>query len=189
MTGKPSIKSGVKAKRMEPEGAKPIVPIRRPNNPDIRPLTKVPEERVTMINKPNRVNANISAGPNINENLANGGDKKRSTKPETVAPKTEPTMDALKAFAAFPCCANLYPSRTVAADAAVPGMFNTIAGMDPAYTAAFQIPMRKRTPVSDGKAKVSGRRIVMAAAAVRPGIAPNINPTNTPKNMARRLIN
>ncbi len=43
-------------------------------------------------------------------------------------------------------------------------------------------------PVSAGKINVNGKRIVIAAAAVKPGMAPKIIPTKTPSNMAMRFI-
>jgi hypothetical protein len=154
----------------------------------MRPFTSVPEERETMIINPKRAKANISEDPNMSESLARGGERKSNVSPEAKAPTVEPKIDALKALVALPCCANAYPSRVVAADAAVPGILRTMAGIDPAYTPAFHMPKRKRMPVSAGKIKVNGRRMVIAAAAVNPGMAPKTMPTNTPNNMARRFI-
>jgi hypothetical protein len=153
----------------------------------MRPLTSVPEERETITARPNSAKENISAGPNMRESLARGGERNTNVNPDTIAPRVEPNMEALKARVAFPFFDSAYPSRAVAADAGVPGMLSVMAGMDPAYVPAFQMAIRKRMPISAGKIKVSGSKMVMAAAAVKPGIAPNMIPIITPTSMARRF--
>ena len=74
---------------------------------------------------------NISAGPNHSATPASDGASNSSVSPLIKPPVTDANVAIRMASTARPCRVSSYPSREVAADAEVPGIFNKIAENDP----------------------------------------------------------
>jgi hypothetical protein len=81
-----------------------------------------------------------------------------------------------------------WPSYVVAIDAGVPGMFSSMAGTNPPETPPMKMELSKAIPAEGSIPYVSGKSKAMASVLVNPGIAPKINPRNTPPTMRNSVF-
>ena len=112
-------------------GSRPTVAKKSPAAAEIMPLRGFFPDTVETMVRENSTSMAYSEGPNLRAMLA----RKPATKIRIRSLKVSAMMDAYraihKAFRALPCLARGYPSRAVAAEAGVPGVFMSIAVMDP----------------------------------------------------------
>ena len=96
-------------------------------------------------------------------------------------PMNENTIPIPKAFPASPLSTIGYPSKVVAMEAAVPGIFNSIAEIKPPEAPPINNPIIIATPFTASNVYVIGRHKATAIAVFNPGTAPNIIPKITPE--------
>ena len=112
--------------------------------------------------------------------LANNGDITISKSTPTTVPMNENTTPTPNALAACPFSAKGRPSKQVATEDGVPGIFNSIAEIKPPEIPPIYNAINIEIPCVDVIVYVTGRNITIAIVAVKPGIEPNIIPTMTP---------
>jgi len=75
------------------------------------------------------------------------------------------------------------PSNTVATEEGVPGIFNKIAEINPPDVPPTSMAINIAIPLRGLIEKVKGRQSATPIVEVKPGIAPKIIPSTTPKNI------
>ena len=157
-------------------------------NPPRRPFKIDPDETLVMILSPNTASAKYSGFENFSATDASIGEKMIKQIALKIPPNVEPNVDKPSAR---PGCFNFvaigYPSRVVATDAGVPGVFKRIAEMDPPYIAPQYIPRSIRIPPTPWKANVSGNKSAIPMFTESPGIAPIRIPAPVQKIRPARL--
>src|SRR6056300_351794 len=108
-------------------GSKPIIPISIPKNTENKPFQIELPVRELIQSREKPVNNVYSGGPKLSAILARKPAAKINIISLNVSPKTEEYKAIFIALTPLPCCANGYPSSTVAAAAGVPGVFIKIA--------------------------------------------------------------
>ncbi len=106
---------------------------------------------------------------------------------DTPPPKNEKTIPRPRAFPACPFSAIGWPSKVVAIDAAVPGIFIKIADIRPPENPPIYTPISNASPSDITILKVIGKNNAIAIVVERPGIAPKIRPTMTPPSINATL--
>ena len=99
--------------------------------PAVIPFKKFSEDILAIIVSPNNANEKYSGALNLSANLARYGEIVTNAKQLINQPITEAIVEALRAFAACPFFTKGYPSKHVAAEAGVPGVFKSIADIEP----------------------------------------------------------
>ena len=121
-----------KVKRAVPSiGAMPTSVNIRPNKPASSPSSILPEERIATIVNAKKQIPKFSAGVNFNATSASKGAQNVRIMKEKMEPIAENTMPSPSAFIASPFFAIGCPSKQVAIDDAVPGIFRRIAEIKP----------------------------------------------------------
>ena len=130
---KPAIRLALpKVKRGVPSiGAIPIKVNIRPNRPARRPRIMLPEERIATIVRAKKQIPKFSAGVNFSATSASSGAQKVRMRKEKMEPIAENTIPTPRAFIASPFFAIGCPSKQVAMEDAVPGIFSRIAEIRP----------------------------------------------------------
>jgi hypothetical protein len=116
-------------------GSVPIVAMINPSKPDISPLRRFSDVKVTILANPITARIKYSAGPNFNANAANTGAMSNNIIVENTPPVKLATTETFRATPAFPILVSGYPSKAVVAAAGVPGVESKIAEIDPPYIA------------------------------------------------------
>ena len=110
----------------------PIVARSKPSTPPIKPFTIDFDETLVIILIPNNASAKYSGALNSKATLASMGEKTTRAKQLNNPPNNEEKVEMPRAR---PGCLSLvaigYPSRVVAAEAAVPGVLTSIAEIEP----------------------------------------------------------
>ncbi|MPM66177.1 hypothetical protein SDC9_113084 [bioreactor metagenome] len=109
----------------------PTIEIRMPRHPAMIPLSIFFPLTPAIIEIPKTARVKYSAGPKNRVTFAIGGAANSRTIALTTPPKTEAYRATIKADFARPFFARAYPSITVAAAFGVPGVFMSIAEIDP----------------------------------------------------------
>ena len=123
-----------------------------------------------------------SKGPNLIAILARGGEISIKAKRLIMVPRKEKTIPIPRAFPACPFAAIGCPSRQVAMEAGVPGIFSKIAEIRPPEIPPIYNAIRTEIPCVAAILYVTGRNMAMAMVAVSPGIQPKMIPTKVPMN-------
>src|SRR5699024_9678885 len=84
------------------------------------------------------------------------------------------------ALLAYPFCDIGYPSNVVAIEEGVPGIFISVAEINPPDIPPIYNPIKREKPTIGSIPKVIGKHNAIAIVALRPGIAPKVIPNNTP---------
>ncbi len=162
----------------------PIKDRRIPTPPAARPFTIFCRDanvtainpRITIQKKSGGVNQRIKS-------LATGNNAAKTTMLNRV-----PSPDAVAASPiARPPSPRLVigkPSNVVHTFAIVPGVLSKIAGTAPPVLAVPMIPAKTYIATIGSHPKVKGMMSVIAITLPRPGITPNITPSNVPRQMA-----
>jgi len=105
---------------------------------------------------------------------------------------SEPIREQKIAIAsALPPCPSLaigYPSKHVAIEEGVPGIFNKIEQINPPLIPPTYKPISSEIPSTGWNPNDKGKKSAIPIAAVRPGVAPNIIPITTPKKSKVMVI-
>jgi hypothetical protein len=80
------------------------------------------------------------------------------------------------------------PSKTVATDAGVPGIFKRIAEIKPPEMPPIYNPINREIPLIADIPKDNGRNRHTAITADKPGMEPKMMPMNTPAQINRRQV-
>ena len=84
-----------------------------------------------MIVTPKMASMQYSSAENCRENFPNGGERNNSANAPTTPPIMEATVQTPTASMPRPCWVSLYPSIAVAAEAGVPGVWHSVAVIEP----------------------------------------------------------
>ena len=110
----------------------PIVAIIKPSTAPISPLITFLEEMLVTMLRPNIARAKYSAAPNFRANLLSSGAVHSSITALNRPPNVDAMVEILMARPGWCSFVAMgYPSNTVAAEFAVPGVLIRIAVMDP----------------------------------------------------------
>ena len=137
MNSTPAVKvADPKVSRAAPvSGSWPMSEVSRPMAIDAIPFSRARPDRLMIRLSPMNIRAKYSGGPNTSAKSASSGAKNvRPTRLSVPATKEEMAQMA-KAGPALPCLAISYPSSAVQTEDASPGMFTTMAVVDPPYMA------------------------------------------------------
>ena len=115
----------------ESMGASPTVESIRPMMPVMTPLIRSSSERVMISVREKTVIEKYSQGPNLIAMLARAGEIPTRASRLRMVPQKENTMPTPRAFPAWPFSASGRPSRQVAIEAGVPGIFSRMAEISP----------------------------------------------------------
>ena len=102
---------------------------------EISPFSRARPERLITRLSPMNIRAKYSGGPKTTANSASIGAKRVRAITLSVPATNEAMAEMARAGPAFPCLAISYPSIAVGTDEASPGMFTTIAVVEPPYMA------------------------------------------------------
>ena len=97
-------------------------------------------------------------------------------------------MEMPSARPASPFWVNGNPSNVVAEAEGEPGMLIRIAAKLPPVIPPTKTPRSSATAVVGSRMKVIGKRMMMPALVVSPGIIPLIRPCKAPRAVARMLV-
>ena len=128
----------------EETGSGPTMAMMRPMMADMKPLTRSLAHRDTTTQRPMTPMAKYSHAPNTSAILASRGAMTTRQTPEKMPPMAEENTPMSSASPARPCFAMGEPSKVVAMEAGVPGIFSRIAEikppeMEPTYTATSSV--------------------------------------------------
>ena len=166
-------------------GSRPTVASNRPRLPDMSPLIiDLPATPATIVRE-KIISMAISGGPNRRAMEARGAATAMSTRSEQKSAKVEEYLAILSAFTPLPCLVRVYPSRTVHAEAGVPGVFRRMAVIEPPKIPPLYAPTSSMMDVTKSRSKVIGNIRATAIVAVRPGMVPTIRPRVEPTMIAR----
>ena len=121
-----------KVKRgLESMGARPTVASMAPMTAEMRPLGRSLPVRVMTRDREKMVSAQYSKGPNFRATEARKGLMTTSSTTPMMVPRKENTTPVPRALAACPFSAMGRPSKQVATEEGVPGMFSRMAEIRP----------------------------------------------------------
>lgn len=152
------------------------------------PLTIFLPAKLAIKVSENMVTVKYSHAPNLIVMLARGGAIKIIAAIPRTVPINEKTTPTPSALPPSPLSANGRPSKQVAIEEGVPGIFNKIADTKPPDIPPIYKATKEAIPMVVGIEKVIGSIIAMAIVAVSPGIAPKIIPMPVHKKINTMLI-
>jgi len=142
---------------------------------------------LVTIESPKIARAKYSGAPKLSATLLKRGEIQNNIIDEKIPPKVDAIVDIPSALPASPLRFMGYPSKVVAAELAVPGVFIKIAVIDPPYMAPQNTPRSIKTPDSPCIFNVRGIIIDNPIIEESPGIEPTKIPIKQPKNIIKRL--
>lgn len=115
--------------------------------------------------------------------LASSGEIVTSMIKPKIVPTKENTTPTPRALPASPFAAIGAPSKVVAMEDGVPGIFSRMAATRPPEMPPTYKATNVDKPCTGVIVYVTGRNMMSASVAVRPGTAPKMMPTKTPRTM------
>jgi hypothetical protein len=167
-------------------GAIPTIDNAIPKTPDISPFSKDFPDKLAIIVRENIATEKYSTGVNFNVTDARYGDINISAKMLICPPRKEYNIPTPNAFPASPLSAMGPPSKTVAIEDGVPGIFNKIAEINPPEIPPKYSPTKRAIPFIGIIPKDMGKNNTTAIVADNPGIEPKIIPITTPNKIRTR---
>ncbi len=172
---RPKVKRG-----LESIGARPTVASSAPSTALIRPLGMSWPVRAMTIDREKIASAQYSYAWNFSAKLHSTGDSTISRIRPMIVPMKENTTPVPSAFPASPLSAIGFPSKQVATEEGVPGIFSRMAEIRPPEIPPMYSAISMEMPCEEVTEYVTGRNMTTAIVAVRPGIEPKMIPTMVP---------
>jgi len=107
----------------------------KPRQVPITPFRRARPDRLMVRVRPMNIRAKYSGGPKARAKLARTGAKNVSPTRLKVPATKDEMAEMARAGPALPCFAISYPSMAVGTEEASPGIFTTMAVVDPPYIA------------------------------------------------------